>query len=131
MRCLLEEHGSYLNLPRQLTAQVLDIEICVQTEELRKRHKALEHVPISADMRFVEVDVKPFLSKHTLEKLKPKLEERRKLRVQRAKREQREAARAEQKERRKEELREKLKAAGPYIETVRGVGYRLNESVSR
>ena len=104
MRCLLEEHGSYLNLPRQLTAQVLDIEMCVQTEELRKRHKALEHVPLSADMRFVEVDVKPFLSKHTLEKLKPKLEERRKLRAQRAKREQREAARAEQKERRLRDL---------------------------
>ena len=103
MRCLLEEHGSYLSLPRMLTAKVLDMEICVQTEELRKRHRALEHVPISADIRFVEVDVAPMLSKGTLEKMGKKLDERAKLRRQRTKREAQQAARAEQRERRQRE----------------------------
>ena len=103
MRCLLEEHGSYLNLPRAIKAKVLDLEICVQTEELRKRHRALEHVPLSADIRFVEVDVEPLLSKGTLEKMRKKLEERAKLRRQRAKREAQQAARAEHKERRQRE----------------------------
>jgi len=97
MRCLLEEHGSYLNLPRAIKAKVLDLEICVQTEELRKRHRALEHVPLSADIRFVEVDVVPLLSKDTLEKMRNKLEERTKLRRQRAKREAQQIARAEHK----------------------------------
>ena len=97
MRCLLEEHGSYLNLPRAIKAKVLDLEICVQTEELRKRHRALEHVPLSADIRFVEVDVVPLLSKGTLEKMRNKLEERTKLRRQRAKREAQQIARAEHK----------------------------------
>jgi hypothetical protein len=97
MRCLLEEHGSYLNLPRAIKAKVLDLEICVQTEELRKRHRALEHVPLSADIRFVEVYVVPLLSKGTLEKMRNKLEERTKLRRQRAKREAQQIARAEHK----------------------------------
>jgi hypothetical protein len=69
----------------------------VQTEELRKRHRALEHVPLSADIRFVEVDVVPLLSKGTLEKMRNKLEERTKLRRQRAKREAQQIARAEHK----------------------------------
>ena len=47
MRCLLEEHGGYLHLPRTIRAKVLDLEICMQTDEVRKRHRALEHVPVS------------------------------------------------------------------------------------
>jgi len=103
MRCLLEEYGSYLALPRTIKCKVLDLEICMQTEELRKRHKALEHVPLSADIRFVEVDVVGMLSKGTLEKMRSKLEERTKLRRQRAKHQAQAQVRAQQKERRERE----------------------------
>jgi len=103
MRCLLEEYGSYLALPRTIKGKVLDLEICMQTEELRKRHKALEHVPLSADIRFVEVDVVGMLSKGTLEKMRSKLEERTKLRRQRAKQQAQAQLRAQQKERRERE----------------------------
>ena len=103
MRCLLEEYGSYLALPRTIKGKVLDLEICMQTEELRKRHKALEHVPLSADIRFVEVDVVGMLSKGTLEKMRSKLEERTKLRRQRAKHQAQAQLRAQHKERRERE----------------------------
>jgi len=42
---------------------------------------------LSADIRFVEVDVAPLLSKATLQKMRVKLEERARLRRQRARRE--------------------------------------------
>ncbi|EKX47167.1 hypothetical protein GUITHDRAFT_137758 [Guillardia theta CCMP2712] len=95
MRCLLEEYGSYLHLPHSIKANVIEIERFTQNDESRKRYKALEHLPLGAEMRFVEVEIAPLVSKDTLKRMQPKLQERAKSRKFRAKREAQLQARAE------------------------------------
>mmetsp|Transcript_19927 Transcript_19927/g.45407 ORF Transcript_19927/g.45407 Transcript_19927/m.45407 type:complete len:805 (-) Transcript_19927:8-2422(-) len=115
MRCLLEEYGSYLHLPHNIRANVIEIERFTQNDESRKRYKAFEHLPLGAEMRFVEVEIAPLVSKDTLKRMQPKLQERAKSRKFRAKREAQLQARAE-----KQKQRDLNKVAPPPEDLLTG-----------
>jgi hypothetical protein len=57
VKWLVLEFGSHSKFPFQLEAKILDMEDMTQTEQTRKRYKYLGHLPISADFKFVLVDL--------------------------------------------------------------------------
>ncbi|KAJ1470079.1 hypothetical protein T484DRAFT_1849178 [Baffinella frigidus] len=72
-----------------------------QTEELRKRHRALEHLPLSAELKFAEMDVSSLVSRRVAQVFAGKLRERDAARKARRRREEAAVARVEKEERRK------------------------------
>ena len=72
---LLEEHGGYLALPHAVAGTVVELEPATQSEELRRRHRALEHLPLSSELRFAEIDVAPLVSRRAAQLFAGKVRE--------------------------------------------------------
>eukprot|EP01119_Soliformovum_irregulare_P020196 TRINITY_DN6506_c0_g1_i1.p1 TRINITY_DN6506_c0_g1~~TRINITY_DN6506_c0_g1_i1.p1 ORF type:complete len:566 (+),score=121.35 TRINITY_DN6506_c0_g1_i1:150-1847(+) len=66
-RILSTEYPAHTDLPSVIRGKILETEEFTLTEGLRKRYKAvLGHMAVSSTIRFIEIDMKPLVSKETL-----------------------------------------------------------------
>jgi len=79
-RCLRHEYGK--DLPATITGRIVEIRSIVLTEEERYNYRFLKHLPLLAEVFFVELDLKHLLSQETLEIFGPIIEERQVHRIQ-------------------------------------------------
>ncbi|GFO44352.1 hypothetical protein PoB_007085700 [Plakobranchus ocellatus] len=87
-QCLTREYGSLENSPKTVTATIVAIERIFMTEEMRKRLRYLNHIPLTTEFHVVELKIKPpVLSKETLKHFQPDFDKRRKFRQKKAKEE--------------------------------------------
>ncbi|GFR67102.1 RING finger protein 10-like, partial [Elysia marginata] len=92
-QCLSKEYGNLENSPRTITATVVAIERIFMTEEMRKRLRYLNHIPLTTEFHVVELKIKPpVLSKETLKHFQPDFDKRRKFRQRKAKEEKKQAS---------------------------------------
>ena len=56
IRVLRSAFGSYADMPRELAAPVMDIEHLVVTEEVRRKHRHIAHLPLGAQIALCELD---------------------------------------------------------------------------
>jgi len=78
MNCLKEEftvHGR--GLPEEIKGQVMETETYHLTVEARKRKPFLSHLPLFADIKFVEVNLNNILGPDTKAKFKSEMDRRR------------------------------------------------------
>ncbi|XP_039265012.2 E3 ubiquitin-protein ligase RNF10-like [Styela clava] len=100
VKCLLKEYGSFQKCPSKITGELVNVERFVMTEELRKRHKYLSHLPLSCEYRIVELDLhSPIISEETLQEFEGQIKQRK---VNRQRKEREENA-----SRRKAEIQER------------------------
>lgn len=93
MKMLVQWCGSPVALPPVLSARILELENEVQTEGLRKRLRALAHLPLSGSFQQCEVDLTGIMPPEAMAPFASELAQRSKRRMQQAKQEAREAAR--------------------------------------
>lgn len=67
LKILLNEYGSYDNLPLEVESTILEIEELSMNEMNRKKYKAISHLPKAAEFKFLEVDMTSLASTHTLQ----------------------------------------------------------------
>eukprot|EP00299_Pterocystis_sp_00344_P011069 c5108_g1_i3.p1 GENE.c5108_g1_i3~~c5108_g1_i3.p1 ORF type:complete len:506 (+),score=106.50 c5108_g1_i3:200-1717(+) len=94
-RCLLSQYSSPTSMPTTITATVLECESATITNEIRKRHKFLAHLPLNSEFILCEVDLSAILDAETQEKFRTELKSRHRKRVQ-LQEEEREQMRLEQ-----------------------------------
>ena len=95
---MLKEHfGTYQAFPVNLAAIAVEIEMAVMTEELRKRYRYLNHLPLGCQFGLCEVDLTDIVSERVLKNFEGELTARAKNRKQKAHKEERLAAEAEKK----------------------------------
>lgn len=88
VRMLQSMYGSLENAPKQITGQIVQKESCSMTEELRKRLKYLQHLPVTCQFEVVEVQFEaPTISHEVLSKFNDELMQRKKNRQRRAREE--------------------------------------------
>ncbi|RNA33446.1 RING finger 10 [Brachionus plicatilis] len=93
-RCLMAEYLEFSKCPLTLTAKILAMESLFITEENRKRHKYLAHLPLHSEFKLVELDLKkPVVSQKTLEAFSAEIQERVRMRKRIENRERKEAER--------------------------------------
>lgn len=103
VRCLLREYGSLEASPHTITATVVEIEGQTVTEEIRRRHRYLAHLPLTCEFSICELALQPpILSKETLESFADDLEKRKRLRQKKARDEKRREKRIEIEENKKQ-----------------------------
>jgi len=71
LKILLNEYGTYENLPDEIESEILEVENYSQDEKMRKKYKALGHLPLTASFQIIEIEVRNLVSK---ESIKPLLE---------------------------------------------------------
>jgi len=77
-KLLLYEHSGWEHLPGGLADVRIDrLQEVTVTEEIRKRHKFLGHLPLGSQATFAHVDLRPFLSKATKEHFSEEFKKRR------------------------------------------------------
>ncbi|XP_037337253.2 RING finger protein 10 [Pungitius pungitius] len=103
VRCLLREYGSLEASPDSITATVLEIDGHTVTEEIRRRHRYLAHLPLTCEFSICELALQPpILSKETLDTFADDLEKRKRLRHKKARDEKRREKRIEIEENKKQ-----------------------------
>ncbi|KAK7146321.1 hypothetical protein R3I93_013918 [Phoxinus phoxinus] len=103
VRCLLREYGSLENSPQSITATVVEIDGHAVSEEIRRRHRYLSHLPLTCEFSLCELNLQPpVLSKETLDSFADDLEKRKRLRQKKARDEKRREKRIEMEENRKQ-----------------------------
>ncbi|XP_015230072.1 PREDICTED: RING finger protein 10 [Cyprinodon variegatus] len=103
VRCLLREYGSLEACPDSITATVVEIVGHTVTEEIRRRHRYLAHLPLTCEFSICELALQPpVLSRETLDTFADDLEKRRRLRQKKAREEKRRERRIEIEENRKQ-----------------------------
>ncbi|KAM6965379.1 E3 ubiquitin-protein ligase RNF10 [Aplochiton taeniatus] len=103
VRCLLREYGSLEASPHTITATVVEIEGQTVTEEIRRRHRYLAHLPLTCEFSICELALQPpVLSKETLDSFADDLEKRKRLRQRKARDEKRRERRIEIEENKKQ-----------------------------
>ncbi|KAI1900722.1 hypothetical protein AGOR_G00052820 [Albula goreensis] len=103
VRCLLREYGSLEASPTSITATVVELEGQTVTEEIRRRHRYLSHLPLTCEFSICELALQPpLLSKETLDTFADDLEKRRRLRQKKARDEKRRERRIEIEENKKQ-----------------------------
>uniref|UniRef100_A0A8C1U5N8 E3 ubiquitin-protein ligase RNF10 n=1 Tax=Cyprinus carpio TaxID=7962 RepID=A0A8C1U5N8_CYPCA len=102
VRCLQREYGSLENSPQSITATVVEIDGQTVTEDIRRRHRYLSHLPLTCEFSLCELKLEPpILSKETLDSFADDLEKRKRLRQKKARDEKRREKRIEIEENRK------------------------------
>uniref|UniRef100_A0A673HJK3 E3 ubiquitin-protein ligase RNF10 n=1 Tax=Sinocyclocheilus rhinocerous TaxID=307959 RepID=A0A673HJK3_9TELE len=102
VRCLLREYGSLENSPQSITATVVEIDGQTVTEDIRRRHRYLSHLPLTCEFSLCELKLQPpILSKETVDSFADDLEKRKRLRQKKARDEKRREKRIEIEENRK------------------------------
>ncbi|KAM6931273.1 LOW QUALITY PROTEIN: E3 ubiquitin-protein ligase RNF10 [Xenentodon cancila] len=103
VRCLLREYGSLEACPDYITATVVEIVGHTVTEEIRRRHRYLGHLPLTCEFSICELALQPpILSKETLDTFADDLEKRKRLRQKKARDEKRREKRIEMEENKKQ-----------------------------
>lgn len=103
VRCLLREYGSLENSPQSITATVVEIDGHTVSEDIRRRHRYLSHLPLTCEFSLCELNLQPpVLSKETLDSFADDLEKRKRLRQKKARDEKRREKRIEIEENRKQ-----------------------------
>ncbi|CAN9513529.1 unnamed protein product [Ophioblennius macclurei] len=103
VRCLLREYGSLEASPDSITATVVEIVGHTVTEDIRRRHRYLAHLPLTCEFSICELALQPpILSKETLDTFADDLEKRKRLRQKKARDEKRREKRIEIEENRKQ-----------------------------
>ncbi|XP_028269332.1 E3 ubiquitin-protein ligase RNF10 isoform X1 [Parambassis ranga] len=103
VRCLLREYGSLEASPDSITATVVEIEGHTVTEEIRRRHRYLAHLPLTCEFSICELALQPsVVSKETLDMFAEDLEKRKRLRQKKARDEKRREKRIEIEENKKQ-----------------------------
>ncbi|KAG7480593.1 hypothetical protein MATL_G00057880 [Megalops atlanticus] len=103
VRCLLREYGSLEASPTSITATVVELDGHTVTEEIRRRHRYLSHLPLTCEFSICELALQPpLLSKETLDTFADDLEKRRRLRQKKARDEKRRERRIEIEENKKQ-----------------------------
>ncbi|KAL4660367.1 RING finger protein 10 [Arapaima gigas] len=103
VRCLMREYGSLEASPPFLTATVVEIDGHTITEEIRRRHRYLSHLPLTCEFSICELALQPpLLSQATLDIFLDELEKRRRQRQKKAREEKRRERRIEIEENRKQ-----------------------------
>uniref|UniRef100_A0AAQ5ZXY2 E3 ubiquitin-protein ligase RNF10 n=1 Tax=Amphiprion ocellaris TaxID=80972 RepID=A0AAQ5ZXY2_AMPOC len=103
VRCLLREYGSLEASPDSITATVVEIVGHTVTEEIRRRHRYLAHLPLTCEFSICELALQPpVLSKETLDTFADDLEKRKRLRQKKARDEKRREKRIEIEENKKQ-----------------------------
>ena len=99
-KILLSHYGAYSKFPRNLAVKVSGADEGSMNEELRRRCKYLHHIPMAADVVFIEVDWESMdvVSKATLRPYEQALRQRRNRRRDKERREDRAKTRAEEAE---------------------------------
>jgi len=89
VRMLREEFGSYVNFPQAIEGKIVEVEEISQSDESRRRHKALEHLPLSCEFVLVELDLSHagLFSKRTLGLFAEELRQRERRRRQKVRKE--------------------------------------------
>uniref|UniRef100_A0A8D3E252 E3 ubiquitin-protein ligase RNF10 n=1 Tax=Scophthalmus maximus TaxID=52904 RepID=A0A8D3E252_SCOMX len=99
VRCLLREYGSLEASPDSITATVVEIVGHTVTEEIRRRHRYLAHLPLTCEFSICELALQPpVISKETLDTFADDLEKRKRLRQKKARDEKRREKRIEMEE---------------------------------
>ncbi|KAI9309191.1 hypothetical protein BJ944DRAFT_194635 [Cunninghamella echinulata] len=88
IKILKHEFGDYQDFPESLTVKSTCIQETSLTEDVRKKFKYLGHLPLSCEITFIEIDVKPLVSKDTWIHFQHELKLRNKKRQDRIKREE-------------------------------------------
>ncbi|XP_042344319.1 RING finger protein 10 isoform X1 [Plectropomus leopardus] len=103
VRCLLREYGSLEASPDTITATVVEIVGHTVTEEIRRRHRYLAHLPLTCEFSICELALQPpILSKETLDTFADDLEKRKRLRQKKVRDEKRREKRIEIEENKKQ-----------------------------
>uniref|UniRef100_A0A8C4EWA6 E3 ubiquitin-protein ligase RNF10 n=1 Tax=Dicentrarchus labrax TaxID=13489 RepID=A0A8C4EWA6_DICLA len=103
VRCLLREYSSLEASPDSITATVVEIVGHTVTEEIRRRHRYLAHLPLTCEFSLCELALQPpILSKETLDTFADDLEKRKRLRQKKVRDEKRREKRIEIEENKKQ-----------------------------
>ncbi|NP_001089838.1 RING finger protein 10 [Xenopus laevis] len=103
VRCLVHEYGSLERCPEKITATVVEMDGFTMTEEVRRRHRYLCHLPLTCEFSICEIALgPPDVSVKTLELFTEEVEKRKRLRQRKARDEQRREKRIEIEENRKQ-----------------------------
>ncbi|XP_072290135.1 E3 ubiquitin-protein ligase RNF10 [Eucyclogobius newberryi] len=103
VRCLLREYGSLEASPDTITAKVVEIVGHSVTEDIRRRHRYLAHLPLTCEFSICELALQPpIISKETLDTFADDLEKRKRLRQKKARDEKRREKRIEMEENKKQ-----------------------------
>ncbi|XP_069034571.1 E3 ubiquitin-protein ligase RNF10 [Embiotoca jacksoni] len=103
VRCLLREYGSLEASPDSITATVVEIVGHTVTEDIRRRHRYLAHLPLTCEFSICELALQPpILSKETLDTFADDLEKRKRLRQKKVRDEKRREKRIEIEENKKQ-----------------------------
>lgn len=94
IKILRSYFGTYDALPHFLCAPILEIEMAIMTEELRKRYKYLHHLPLGCQFGLCEVDLTNIVPPGILEGFSEEIESRAATRRYKAKKEAKMAAEA-------------------------------------
>ncbi|SNX84347.1 uncharacterized protein MEPE_03056 [Melanopsichium pennsylvanicum] len=99
-KILLSHYGAYAKLPRNFAVKVAGADEGSMNEELRRRCKYLNHIPMAADVVFIEIDWEgmDLIDKATLRPYEQALRQRRNRRRDKMRREDRAKTRAEEAE---------------------------------
>uniref|UniRef100_A0A3P9HYG1 E3 ubiquitin-protein ligase RNF10 n=1 Tax=Oryzias latipes TaxID=8090 RepID=A0A3P9HYG1_ORYLA len=103
VRCLLREYGSLEACPDSITATVVEIVGHTVTEDIRRRHRYLAHLPLTCEFSICELVLEPpVVSKETLDTFADDLEKRRRMRQKKVRDEKRREKRIEIEENKKQ-----------------------------
>lgn len=103
VRCLVHEYGSLERCPETITATVVEIDGFTVTEEVRRRHRYLCHLPLTCEFSICEMSLgPPAVSQETLAYFTDEVEKRKRQRQRKARDERRREKRIEIEENKKQ-----------------------------
>ncbi|KAL1451429.1 hypothetical protein WDU94_005808 [Cyamophila willieti] len=99
VRMLEMTYGSLELCPATITGRILEKETGSMTEDLRRRLRYLQHLPVTCQFEVAELNLKPpLISDDTMERYRDQLASRERRRLKRAREDKRRAARIEEAE---------------------------------
>ncbi|KAM3939517.1 E3 ubiquitin-protein ligase RNF10 [Leptodactylus fuscus] len=103
VRCLVHEYGSLERCPETITATVVEVDGFTVTEEVRRRHRYLCHLPLTCEFSVCELSLgPPTVSQETLSYFSDEVEKRKRQRQRKARDERRREKRIEIEENKKQ-----------------------------
>jgi hypothetical protein len=99
IHCMVKQYGSLNQCPPIVTATIVEMESVSMDEELRRRLRYLNHLPLTCEFVMAELDLQPpLLSPQVLALFKDELEKRKLNRQRRARNEKKHASRIQREE---------------------------------
>ncbi|XP_053325981.1 RING finger protein 10 [Spea bombifrons] len=103
VRCLVHQYGSLEQCPEKITASIVEIDGFSMTEEVRRRHRYLCHLPLTCEFSICEMALAPpTVSVETLTFFADEVDKRKRMRQRKARDERRREKRIEIEENKKQ-----------------------------